>query len=72
MRNSESRALVVTGAAGRARPDLTRNVRAPAPFIVQLAASHAGIGPYRTRFREVPAIALASYRTVEMSDRSRN
>ena len=73
MQNSDSRALIVTAkAAGPPRPGRPRDIRVSAPFIVQLAASHAGIGPYRAYFREGPVIALALYRATDMSDRGRD
>ena len=34
----------------------------PAAFLVQLAASHAGIGPFARRDRETPAVAAGLYR----------
>jgi hypothetical protein len=34
----------------------------PAAFLVQLAASQAGIGPFARRGRETPAIAAGLYR----------
>ncbi|WP_332680550.1 hypothetical protein [Bosea sp. (in: a-proteobacteria)] len=34
----------------------------PAAFLVQLAASHAGIGPFAGRDRETPAAAAGLYR----------
>ena len=34
----------------------------PAAFLVQLAASHAGIGPFARRDRETPAAATSLYR----------
>lgn len=34
----------------------------PAAFLVQLAASHAGIGPFARRDRETPAAAAGLYR----------
>ena len=72
MQTSSTKALaVLTQPAGQTRHHLSRDIRVSAPFIVQLAASHAGIGPFRTHFRERPAIALACYQAADMSDRSR-
>lgn len=34
----------------------------PAPLLVQLAASHAGIGPFARQGRETPAAAALGYR----------
>lgn len=70
MDQSNNRSLItLTPAKARSDGDLFRDIRVPATFLVQLAASHAGIGPYRTRFREGPEIASARYRATDMSDR---
>jgi hypothetical protein len=73
MDHKDHRALAtIKPAEARARVHHTRDIRVSSPFIVQMAASHAGIGPYRTYFREGPEIATARYRAADMSDRNRN
>jgi hypothetical protein len=69
MQTSESRTALIAGASERQRPAAPGHWRIPSPFIVQLAASHAGIGPYCTRFREGASVATACYRVTDMSDR---
>jgi hypothetical protein len=72
MDHSDNRSLItLTPAKARSSDSLSRDIRVPAPFLVQMAASHAGIGPYRTHFREEPALALARYRATEVLDRYR-
>lgn len=43
----------------------------PSSFIVQVAASHAGIGPYGKGGRDGFAAAATCYRAVDLSDRLR-
>lgn len=61
--------MTISPAGAREKVHFSHNIRISSPFIVQMAASHAGIGPYRTYFREGPDVASARYRATDMSDR---
>ena len=72
MNHSDNKNLmIITPAKAREEVHLTHDVRVSSPFIVQMAASHAGIGPYQTYFREEPDFATACYRATDMMGRSR-
>lgn len=45
------------------------HIPVPAAFIVQLAAGHAGIGPYSARGRATPAVARACYQAAQKRGR---
>jgi hypothetical protein len=72
MNRSEDQSLMIMApATARDGARLSRYTCVSSSFVVQMAASAAGIGPYRTFFRERPAIASACYRAADMRDRCR-